>query len=104
MIDCVDVLGRQVTMTENRWLSHILWQRSWMDGWESAVELVVTEPDRIHFDKDFPERECYYRRGTPFNPQRDFKVVVEFDSDGNGTIITAYPARKASPGELHKWP
>ncbi len=75
-----------------------------MSGWESDVELTLTSPDKITYDKSFPNRECFYRTGTPLNPATLLKVVVEFSSEGTGSVITAYPTRLISQKERQKWP
>lgn len=75
-----------------------------MQGWETEVERVLTSPDRIMFDGNFDNRECFYRVGTPLNPKTFLKVVVEFDTENHGTVVTAFPTHSISRRERQKWP
>lgn len=86
------------------WNVHVLTKRPWMRGWDEAVNQCLVVPDRVCADKDYPDRECFYRMSTPINPDKYLKVVVEFDANGIGKVITAYPTRAPSQGEQHKWP
>lgn len=75
----------------------------WTVGLTSSKKALV-KPDFINHDRQFGNRECFYAIGTPYNPQRLFKVVVEFDDEEIGIVVTAYPSRNIPKGERHKWP
>lgn len=75
-----------------------------MLGWETAVREALRQPDMILYDKAFSARECFYRLGTPLSSGKYLKVVVEFDDDGQGVVVTAFPTRNPLSGERHKWP
>lgn len=75
-----------------------------MQGQESIVEQTIQSPDSIHEDKRLYRREYYYRLGISGATNRYLKVVVQFDLNDEGAIITAYTTRSTSPGESHKWP
>ena len=104
IIDCVDVLGRRITLNELAWEVHVLTRRPWMLGWDEAVNQCLLYPDHIYQDKEHVNRECFYRLTTPINTDKFLKVVVEFDADGIGRVITAFPSRAPSRGEQPKWP
>jgi hypothetical protein len=100
----IDILGRRVAMNRDWFISHIVGKRGFMVGWESEVESALTQPDRITFDKDFANRECFYRTGNPLSSTTYLKVVVEFDNEDSGKVITAYPTHIVPAKERHKWP
>lgn len=104
LIDCSDVLGRRIQLDNAYWIAHVLTQRPWMDGWHINVEACLTQPDSIMWDKSHANRECFYKLGTPLQTNKHLKVVVEFDTEEIGKVITAYPTRTPSQGEQHKWP
>lgn len=104
VITCQDPLARRVTMTRDQWESHVLLRHPDMEHLEAYVQRAIEEPDSIHEDKRTYRRECYYRLGIPDATTIYLKVVVQFDQDNNGTIITAFTTRSTSPGERHLWP
>lgn len=104
VIDCRDPLGRRIKMTREQWESHVLVRHPQMAGQESFVQQRLEAPDSIHEDKRLYRRECYYRLGIPGATNRYLKVVVQFDVNDEGTVITAYTTRSTSPGERHRWP
>lgn len=75
-----------------------------MEDWETRVMDTLTDPMAVYLDRYDAMRECFYKLGTPTNPDRLLKVVVEFNAEGRGTIITAYPSRNIPTGERQKWP
>lgn len=91
-------------MTREQWESHVVLRHPEMEGRESTIRQAVEEPDSIHEDKHMYRRECYYRLGIPGAETRYLKVIVQFDEDNVGTIITAFTTRSTSPGERHLWP
>jgi hypothetical protein len=92
-----------VSCTEDCWNYHILAKRPWMAGWEDQVIAAISNPDPLFIfqDRDFPDRNIYYRRqsGRP----RYLKVVVHFEGE-TGTVITAHPTDSPKPGEVWIWP
>lgn len=91
-------------METEYWKAHVLIQRPWMAGWEPVVEAVVRSPEFITHDKLHSDRECFYRMGTPNSSTLWLKVVVSFDAEARGQIITSYPTRRIPAGEARKWP
>lgn len=91
-------------MTSELWEAHVLPNREWMDGWTDVIQSTLEKPSLINRDRQHANRECFYRVGTPYNPQRLFKVVVEFDAEEVGIVVTAYPSRNVPKGERQKWP
>lgn len=104
VIECTDVFGRQIILPTLIWENHVLSSREWMKGWAGIIRKTLEEPTLVNIDRQFGNRECFYAKGTPYNPQRLFKVVVEFDPESVGTVVTAYPSRNIPKGERPKWP
>lgn len=104
VITCHDPLARHVTMTRDQWESHVLLRHPNMRHLEADVQRATEHPDSIHEDKRVHRRECYYRLGIPGVTRVYLKVVVQFDQDSEGTVITAFTTRSTSPGERHLWP
>lgn len=104
MFECEDVRGRIVSASDEWWTEHILKRRPWMDGWEELVEITLIHPEIIHSDKQHKTRECYYRTGVPLDEALMLKVVVEFDKNNAGTLVTAFPTSRIPRQEVKIWP
>lgn len=66
---------------------------------------VLADPLRVFADATHPLRECFYRPQTlPDRPHLYLKVVVEFDSNDQGSVITVIPLRRLpKAGEMQLW-
>jgi hypothetical protein len=98
-----DPRGRSVICTEACWKWHILDYHHDMAGREAEVIAAITRPSLgIFSDTDFENRNVYYlrRSGKPYY----LKVVVEFKSEREGEVITAYLAFSPKAGEKLIWP
>ena len=96
-----DPRGRTVICAEDRWSIHVLATRPFMEKQEASVVAAIEKPDvGILQDKDYPEREIYYR----FNKKKHLyiKVVIEF-KDNVGALVTAHPADGVKKGEKLIW-
>jgi hypothetical protein len=69
------------------------------------VELTLTYPEAICDDKQFDNRECYYRQALLPAPDgwSYLKVVVEF-TGGVGRVVTVYSDYSIHPLERCTWP
>ena len=89
--------------TKKRWTDHILVNRPWMAGWESDLITAIERPTYgIYQDNQVENRHVYYRLHEGKN--RYLKVVVEFDEDNVGSVITAFPTDSPKVGEKLIWP
>src|SRR5439155_2066283 len=81
--DCYDPLGRHVVLMDDIWYGKILRKRPELSSAVDALELTLTDPEMICDDKQFPNRECYYRESMLPAPYgwSAVKVVVEFTDD-----------------------
>lgn len=105
MLNCHDCRGRTVTMSQRQWEVHIVARRPFMSEYLGAVRSTIRTPDFICSDADHASREAFYALGTIDDyPDEWMKVIVEFDADHFGTVITAYLTDKPKAGEVQIWP
>jgi hypothetical protein len=110
LIECVDRYGRRVTLSEERWIEHVLPDHPLLLGREVMIPVVLAAPDVVMRDVDNANRPCYYRRRVlPDQPHLFPKVVVEYASSVDrqaptGIVITAYPTPRPKRLEDQLWP
>ena len=99
-----DPRGYKFVCTQKIWRYKITKKRTWMNSeeWKSVVIETIKDPIMICQDADFENRHCYYRLIK--NHGRYMKVVVAFDSEGSGEVVTATPANNGKAGEKSIWP
>lgn len=110
ILRCTDQWGRTITLAQARWQGHILVNHPEMAGQEAIVQQTLTDPICVNHDKDFPDRENFYRPFV-FRPPRTLaymKVCVEFRNrafgqGARGEVVTAYPTTSIKQGEARKW-
>lgn len=102
VIDVKDCRGYRVICTEEIWYRKILVSRPWMNGWERFVSQALQTPSFICKDKDRENRHAYYMIHVA-KQNRYVKVVVKFNSDNEGFVISAYPADSGKSGEELIW-
>lgn len=81
---------------------HIINQRPFMSNKISAIKHAVENADICYWDEEHREkdREKVYCLGADKErPQMYMKVIVEYNNENEGTIITAWPQKKISPSE-----
>jgi hypothetical protein len=103
LFEAVDPRGRKVICTEKCWTWHILDYHNDMNGREDEVIAAIESPTYgIYSDREFENRNIYYfrRSGKPIY----LKVVVEFQDESQGEVITAYLVANLKPGEKLIWP
>jgi len=104
LIDTVDILGRSVLLTRRQWEVHVLSNKAWMDEFLHHVELAIESPTLINHDREFPDRECFYLVGHKHFEGDVMKVVIRYNYDEHGFVITAYLQRNKNADEVRKWP
>lgn len=98
-----DPRGYRVVCTQETWEKHVLEQRPFMDGWENFVKSAIENPDiGIYQSVSRPNREIYY--GKLYSSPRYIRIVVEFNDDRTGKVITAFPSDSGKTGERLTWP
>lgn len=104
LIDTNDRFGRRVILTNRQWDVHVLSNKSWMNDLLYLVELAIASPSCTFHDKEFTDRECFYLIGHRDLPGEVMKVVIRYNADNEGFVITAFPRRNVNAGEVRIWP
>jgi hypothetical protein len=69
---------------------------------EKLIIPAIEKPLRgIYRDEDYDDRDVYYK--LPSHKRFYIKVVVKFDSQNDGTVITAYRCAKIKRTENLIW-
>lgn len=102
---CVDYAGRSVVIDREWWVAHVVTPRPKMAAHYGDVIQAIASPNFVHRDKDDPDRECLYGPyvSHKISPRLMVKVVVEYDANGAGSFITAYPCSRPGSGEVQIW-
>ena len=102
---CRDPMGREIVLMDDVWHGKILIKRPELHSALDVVERTLTDPELICDDKDFDDREVFYRRDLlpPPYGRKLLKVVVRFATDA-GEVITVFPAFNVNPDERCRWP
>lgn len=67
--------------------------------------MVLVDPYRVMHESLYEDRECFYRQRThPRFPELLLKVCVEFETEYDGLVITAYLTPRIDADEVQKWP
>jgi hypothetical protein len=109
VLDCIDYAGRQVRLTDTVWYGHILMEHPELRANERSVELALVSPHQVNRDKDFADREVFYRRGALPPPDKNdyLNVVVRYRETDEGVLVgqllTAYAIRAILPEEPILW-
>ncbi len=85
-----DRQGRDVLLSPERW-RHIVSGHPEIEIYEKEIHLAVESPTAVLPGREADE-EWLYLEGA--GPSRWLKVVVVFDSDSSGRIITAFARRR----------
>lgn len=85
-----DPKGREVLFSDERW-RHIVSAHPEIEVYEEEVYRTVESPTTTLAGRE-PDEEWLYLEGA--GPSRWLNVVVVFDSEGSGRIITAFARRR----------
>jgi hypothetical protein len=85
-----DRQGREVLLSDERW-RHIVSAHPEIKAYEEEVRRAVESPTARLAGRE-PDEEWLYLEGA--GPSRWLKVVVVFNSEGGGRIITAFARRR----------
>ena len=102
LFEVTDQRGYSVHCTVEDWYDHIVARHPWMEGTEAEVAEGVAKANWIYQDRLKENRNIYYHRRN--SPPRYIKVVVDFDENWVGSIVTAFPTDSPKPGEIWIWP
>ncbi len=106
-----DQWGRDVVLTSERWNGHIVAEHPILRGQEAAVAEAVASPDRVMYDAEVIDGECFYQAGVLPRARRAryLKVAVHFRRDPStgamvGTVSTAFPTDRIKSRGRPRWP
>lgn len=104
VFEAEDARGRKVICTNEIWNWHILDFHPELEGLEAEVKDAIEHPFMgIYRDTDYENRDVYYKMlaGTA---HLYLKVVVEFDENYVGRVVTAFKTDSGKSGEELIWP
>jgi hypothetical protein len=93
-----------IVLYEDTWFDHILPGHNDLRGFEAVVAKVVEKPYRVMHDELEENRECFYAQILPVFPGVVVKVCVEFVSEREGVVVTAFLAANIRTSEEQRWP
>ena len=85
-----DPTGREVSLGDERW-AHIIDGHPELQDIQADIARAVESPSEVIAGRA-PDEEWFYLAGA--GPSRWLKVVVVFDRQGRGRIITAFGRRR----------
>jgi hypothetical protein len=98
-INTTDVFGNNIICSEDHWNNHVAaGSHKIMSKNKDAVVDTLRSPDAVYNSSDYANRKVFFKKSThsSYDCNRfNTKVVVGYDSNQSGEIITAFP----SPGE-----
>jgi hypothetical protein len=104
IFEATDPRGYRVICTKELWHNKILAKRPFMAGWEERVRRAIEDPSLpICQDVSQHDRHIYYRLLDKAGI-RYIKVVVAFQTEESGKVISAFPCDSGKSGEKPIWP
>jgi hypothetical protein len=95
---------RDIVLYEDTWFDHILPNHEELRHHEAAVAKVLERPYRVMDDVTDERRECFYAQIRPDFPHVFVKVCVEFFSDREGLVVSAFLTSSIRTDEGQRWP
>lgn len=96
-----------VTCSRSYWNTHIVSRHREMEGQEALVEKTINDPLSIYQSDTHTARHVFYRPSELPPPLRAgfIRVIVEYDSEGKGTLLSAFHVMSAKFREtVMLWP
>jgi hypothetical protein len=95
---------RDIVLYEDTWFDHILSGHADLRNHEATVAKVLEKPYRVMYDAIQENRECFYAQIRPDFPGVLVKVCVEFFSDREGLVVSAFLTSNIRADEVQRWP
>jgi hypothetical protein len=101
-IEVTDRRGYVIRCCGERWVGKILRDHPELENCETYIERALRTPtyNCIFLSNKRRDRHIYYGE---FKGRVEIKVVVQFDTPNEGTIISASPVSHRAPGEKLIW-
>lgn len=99
-IETIDYNGKKVICTNNQWYNHVIKNHKIMAHNQSAVEDTIQHPDKVYSSDSNTKRNVLFKESTlaTYGTKFKTKVIVEYDSDDSGEVVTAFPVREEKGG------
>ena len=91
-----------MTCSSEYWDSHVLKHHPSLAGHEADARRAIEKRDFIYASKSRPDRHVYYGPLTGRRPE--IKVVVAFDANNVGTVVSVSECSRRPGGEVIVWP
>jgi hypothetical protein len=101
-IRAVDARGYAVTCSGEYWDTHVLIRHDDLIGHEDDAKRAIEKRDFIYTSASEPDRVIYYGRMTGRRPE--IKVVVVFNSENIGVVLSVSACSRRPSGETPIWP
>jgi len=95
---------RDIVLYEDSWFDHIVPGHEDLRHHEAAVAKAVEKPYRVMHDALEERRECFYAQILPTFPGVFVKVCVEFVSEREGVVVSAFLSSNFRANEAQRWP
>jgi hypothetical protein len=98
----IDPRGNTITCSNEQWQYHVIQNKPFMQPYLAEVKSTLQNPDFICQDAEHQKRQCYYAR--KIRAKLYIKVIVDFKTDKDAELITAFLADNGKKGEIVIWP
>lgn len=102
IFEVTDCRGYFISCSEQNWYGKILGSRPFMESWLPIVKKAIQEPHFICEDSIRKDRNVYYLFHQ-FENDKYIKIVVRFNSNNKGIVISAFPTDHGKQGETIIW-
>ncbi len=101
-IEVTDPRGFVVRCYGDYWQKTILRKHPELANYHEQVQQALESPQYgcIFRDRKYPNRQIYYGE---LRNRVEIKVVVQFDSPNEGTVVSASPCSRRPDGEILLW-
>ena len=101
--EVVDCRGYKIVCSDENWCDKILGARPYMKEWEEIEKKALISPSFICTNlKPSKNREVYYMFHN-YKNNKYIKVVVKFNKEKFGNVISAFPTDGGKEGETIIW-
>lgn len=99
-IEIIDYNGRKVICTDSQWHRHIVKNHEIMARNQKAIEDTIQYPDKVYTSDSNTNRNVFFKISTyaTYATKYRTKVIVEYEEDNTGNIITAFPVKDEKGG------
>ena len=102
LFQVIDPRGNTITCSNEQWQNHVIQNKPFMQQYLAEVKRTLQNPDFICQDAEHQKRQCFYAR--KIRAKLYIKVIVDFKSDNEAELITAFLADNGKKGEIVIWP